>query len=241
MSAKHPAEPADTRGGRHAPALARTLILLAVATGIVDAVSYLGLGKVFVANMTGNVVFLGFALAGDSELSFTASLVAIAAFLVGAVLGGRLGGLLVAHKGRLLAAGVSSTLTLIAVALVIALAGAVPPSEGLRYTLIVVLALGMGVQNAISRRLLSGAATNVLTTMLTGLAADSRLAGGANAHAVRRAATVVAMFTGALLGGLLVHHVDLRAGLALAASVMAGVVAWVWRRARRTPALEWES
>ena len=40
------------------------LVGLTVVTGLVDAFSYLSLGHVFVANMTGNVVFLGFALAG---------------------------------------------------------------------------------------------------------------------------------------------------------------------------------
>ena len=57
---------------------------LTVVTGLVDAVSYLALGHVFVANMTGNVVFLGFALAGAPGLSAPASLAALVAFLVGA-------------------------------------------------------------------------------------------------------------------------------------------------------------
>ena len=66
------------------------LILLTVVTGVVDAVSYIALGHVFVANMTGNVVFLGFALAGASGLSAPASIAALGAFLVGAVAGGRI-------------------------------------------------------------------------------------------------------------------------------------------------------
>jgi uncharacterized membrane protein YoaK (UPF0700 family) len=45
------------------------LVVMTVVTGIVDAVSYLALGHVFVANMTGNVVFLGFALAGAGGLA----------------------------------------------------------------------------------------------------------------------------------------------------------------------------
>src|SRR5437867_4505398 len=46
----------------HGP-LSPLLLRLTVVTGLVDAFSYLVLGRVFVANMTGNVVFLGFALA----------------------------------------------------------------------------------------------------------------------------------------------------------------------------------
>src|SRR6266702_4661107 len=67
------------------------LLVLTFVTGLVDAVSYLKLGHVFVANMTGNVVFLGFAVAGTQDFSIAASLVAIAAFLGGALAGGRLG------------------------------------------------------------------------------------------------------------------------------------------------------
>src|SRR2546430_7387323 len=45
--------------------LARALLVLTFTTGLVDAVSYLGLGRVFTANMTGNIVFLGFGIAGS--------------------------------------------------------------------------------------------------------------------------------------------------------------------------------
>jgi hypothetical protein len=67
------------------------LLVLTFITGLVDALSYLKLGHVFVANMTGNVVFLGFAVANAQDFSIPASVVAIGAFLVGALAGGRLG------------------------------------------------------------------------------------------------------------------------------------------------------
>src|SRR5580698_9973087 len=66
------------------------LLTLTVVTGLVDAVSYLRLGRVFVANMTGNVVFLGLSADRHSGLSPLASIVALAGFLVGAIAGGRL-------------------------------------------------------------------------------------------------------------------------------------------------------
>ena len=50
--------------------LAVALLVLTFSTGLIDAVSFVGLGKVFTANMTGNVVFLGFAIAGVAGLSF---------------------------------------------------------------------------------------------------------------------------------------------------------------------------
>ena len=48
--------------------LARALLVLTFTTGLVDAVSYLALGRVFTANMTGNVVLLGFGIAGSGGL-----------------------------------------------------------------------------------------------------------------------------------------------------------------------------
>src|SRR5215813_10564145 len=91
------------RDPRNGP-LPLLLILLTIVTGLVDAVSYLALGHVFVANMTGNVVFLGFAVADAEDFSVPASLTAIAAFLFGALAGGRLSAWHGAHRGRLLAA-----------------------------------------------------------------------------------------------------------------------------------------
>ena len=83
----------------HGP-LPPLLLALTVVTGLVDAFSYLVLGRVFVANMTGNVVFLGFALAGAGGFSIAASLVALGAFSLGALAGGRLSTQLGAHRGR---------------------------------------------------------------------------------------------------------------------------------------------
>ncbi len=72
-------QPAAGAGRRHL-LLVRTLLLLTVVTGIVDAVSYLGLGHVFTANMTGNVVLLGFAAAGASGFSAAACLTSLGSF-----------------------------------------------------------------------------------------------------------------------------------------------------------------
>jgi hypothetical protein len=77
------------------------LLALTVVTGLVDAFSYLVLGQVFVANMTGNVVFLGFALAGANGFSIPASLVALGGFSLGALIGSRVSTRLGGHRGRL--------------------------------------------------------------------------------------------------------------------------------------------
>src|SRR6266568_2112734 len=67
-----------------------TLLVLTVVSGLVDAVSYLGLGHVFTANMTGNVVLLGFAAAGASGFSAPACLTSLGSSLIGAAAAGRI-------------------------------------------------------------------------------------------------------------------------------------------------------
>lgn len=104
---------------RHGP-LPPLMLILTVATGLVDAVSYLALGHVFVANMTGNVVFLGFALAGAKSLSALASIVSLTAFLLGALAGGRLGTRFAMHRGHLLRTATAVQTVLVAVAVVVA-------------------------------------------------------------------------------------------------------------------------
>ncbi len=203
-------------GDRHGP-LVPMMVVLTLLTGLVDAVSYLRLGHVFVANMTGNVVFLGFALAGAGGLSATASLVALASFLLGALAGGRLAAHNVAHRGRLLRAATVVQTALIMLALLVALLASEPLGQALRYALIVLLALAMGVQNAAALRLaVPELTTTVLTRTLTGLASEASLLGGAGAHSGRRVIAVVAMLTGAVAGGLLTLQVSIAATLALA-------------------------
>jgi uncharacterized membrane protein YoaK (UPF0700 family) len=70
--------------------LAYALLGMTVVTGLVDAVSFLSLGRVFTANMTGNIVLLAFATAHVSGLSIARSLTALLSFLIGAIFGGRI-------------------------------------------------------------------------------------------------------------------------------------------------------
>ena len=104
-------------GGKAQGPLPSLLLVLTVVTGVVDAVSILRLGRVFVANMTGNVVFSAFALVGAPGFSLSASLAALAGFLVGALGGGALTGRLGQDRGLLLRAGAAAELVLVAGAL----------------------------------------------------------------------------------------------------------------------------
>jgi uncharacterized membrane protein YoaK (UPF0700 family) len=173
------------------------LILLALVTGIVDAVSYLGLNPVFVANMTGNIVFLGFALAGDADLSKWAPPLALAVFAAGAWSAGRVAGR-TGDARRAFAAVTAVHTLLVAAALVVAqVAG--HHKAGAQVALIGLLGFGMGMQNASVRALgVPDLTTNVLTTTLTSLAAD-----GPGRAALRRFVSIVAMFAGALGGAAL--------------------------------------
>jgi uncharacterized membrane protein YoaK (UPF0700 family) len=219
----------------HGP-LPQLLILLTFVTGVVDAVSYVGLGHVFVANMTGNVVLLGFAVAGAPGLSVPASLVALGAFLLGALTGGRVGTLLGANRGHHLSVAAATSSSLVLVATAVAAFGGLPVTQATRYALIVPMALAMGTQNATARRLaVPDLTTTVLTLTVTGMAADSRLAGGKGGHPARRLLAVAGMLAGALAGGVLVVHVDLIAPLAAAATLMATTAIAAYAVSRTRP------
>jgi uncharacterized membrane protein YoaK (UPF0700 family) len=206
-------------GDRHGP-LAPMLVALTFVTGIVDAASYLKLGHVFVANMTGNVVFLGFALAGANAVSISASLVALGAFLLGAFAGGWLGAHNASHRARLLRTANATQASLMLVALLVSLLASEPLDEGVRYALIVLLAVAMGVQNAASQRLaVPDLTTTVLTRTLTGLVSEAGLVGGPGSHLGRRGVAIAAMLLGALAGGLLVLHVSVAAAIAVALAI----------------------
>ena len=202
------------------------LLCLTVATGLVDAVCYLGIGHVLVANMTGNVVFLGFALSGAKGFSLASFVVALASFLVGALAGGRLGVALGERRRRWLIAASGTQLALAAAAAIATAAGALGPGGGARFGIIALLGAGAGIQNATVRRLAVPDMTpTVLTMTLTGLAADSSLAGGRNPHLPRRLTSVVAMLAGAIAGGALMVNAGVTATLAVLAGVFAVVAA----------------
>jgi uncharacterized membrane protein YoaK (UPF0700 family) len=205
--------------------LVRALLVLTFSTGLIDAVSFLGLGRVFTANMTGNIVLLGFGIAGSADLPLIAPLVSLGAFLAGSTIGGRLA----ARAGdRHLARALGIEIGLILVAALIAAATHVRPSTVGGYVIIALLALAMGVRNATVRRLaVPDLTTTVLTMTLTGLAADSGLAGGSGQGLARRGSAVLAMLCGAVVGALLLR-ISLVPPL-LAAAVLALVVALHYR------------
>jgi uncharacterized membrane protein YoaK (UPF0700 family) len=222
---------ATSQTGRREPepdsgALLALLTALTVTTGLVDAVSVLGLGRVFTANMTGNVVFLGFALAGIPGFSALRSLASVGAFLLGALLGGGLATRLGRTRSRWLL-----TVAFVEAGLFVAAAVTCGPYDytydydrmvavGRLYALIGLTALAMGLRTATVRRLgVLDLSTTVLTLTLAGLGADSSVAGGANTRWGRRLASVLAMLLGAAVGAVLVRRHGLVVPLVLSGAI----------------------
>jgi uncharacterized membrane protein YoaK (UPF0700 family) len=213
------------------------LVALTAVTGLVDAFSYLVLGHVFVANQTGNVVFLAFALAGVGGFSATASAAAIGSFAVGATVAGRLGRSLAGRRELLLGVTAGIQAVILAETVTMTALSPIPMPAGLRYALIVSLALAMGAQNATARKLaVPDLTTTVLTLTITGLAADHWLAGATGARVGRRLIAVAAMFLGALAGAVLVLRVHIVYPLVIALIILAAVavLAVTWARKPRT-------
>jgi uncharacterized membrane protein YoaK (UPF0700 family) len=183
--------------------LTRTLLALTVITGVVDAAAYLGLGHVFAANMTGNVLLLGFGIAGAGGLSAAGPLVSIGAFALGGVAGGRV--VAAVPGGRLLGRSMAIEAGLFGLATLLAIVFDVTPEHFSGYLVVAVLAFAMGLRNAAVRRLgVPDISTVVLTMTLTALTADSPFGGGSGEGSSRRGSVVAAMLAGAVLGALLV-------------------------------------
>jgi uncharacterized membrane protein YoaK (UPF0700 family) len=205
--------------------LTRALLVLTFSTGLVDAVSYLGLGRVFTANMTGNVVLLGFGIAGAGGLPVLAPIISLGAFLAGGVVGGALAKRLAPRHTRHMATALTIEAGLILLATILAGALNVRPGKASGDLLIALLALAMGVRNATVRRLaIPDLSTTVLTMTLTALAADSPLTGGTGRGMARRASAAFSMLTGAVAGALLLRTSLV---LPLLASAVLAVATWL--------------
>jgi uncharacterized membrane protein YoaK (UPF0700 family) len=194
------------------------LLTLTIVTGLIDAVSYLRLGRVFVANMTGNVVFLGLSVQPHSGLSTVASLVAIGGFVVGGIGGGRLAAAQSHQTARWLGIALGTEAVVIAVVALLTSTGVLPAQAHGSWATIALLAAALGLQNSTIRHLgIPDLTTTVLTLSLTGLAADGHWRGRPTR---RRAASVLAMLAGAAVGaGLL--QASTSAVIAVAAALVA--------------------
>ncbi|MEV8474357.1 YoaK family protein [Streptomyces sp. NPDC051173] len=211
-------------GGEALPAV---ILALTMVSGMVDAISFLGLGKVFTGMMTGNVIVLGFAFGGVPGYSDLAPLVAIAAFVTGIVLAG-LGERLATRRGRQHWFCYALTAEAAFLAAATALAWLAPaPAPAARHTITALLALTMGTHCAAVRRLAVPdlVVTFGLTGALIGLVQDSGGLRHGSRQAARRLGVILALTAGAALGAALVEYAGLRWSLLCAAAMVATIAA----------------
>jgi len=205
------------------------MMALTFSTGIIDAVGYLGLDRVFTGNMTGNVVILGMALTGADGLPVLGPALALVLFLVGAGVGGRiLRGAVVpwSRRTNLLFGSVAGMVLAVGVLVIAA------ESQAAAITATTLLAAAMGVQAATARHIaVKDVTTVVVTSVLTGLAADSKLGSGSGsgsgAGTTRRIVVVTILLAGAAVGAALLQW-HLAAGVLLAGVIIAAVTVAGW-------------
>jgi len=210
------------------------LLLLTFATGLVDAVSVLFLGHVFVANMTGNVIFLGFWFVPHSGVDMAAAVVAFASFLAGTIIGGRFARHLDHDVRQWLTAAMGTEAVLLAGLSLLAGTGVLQYHDDGRLILIAGLALTFGAQAATARQFgIQELSTTVLTSTIVGLGIDSRLAGGRGEREKLRYSALFTMLAGAVVGATLTR-LAVAPVIALASVVVAASLAVFRLPARST-------
>ncbi|MGW2651809.1 YoaK family protein [Streptomyces sp. NPDC001393] len=193
------------------------LLVLTLLSGVVDAVSLLGLGHVFVANMTGNLVLVGLSLAASPKSSAAHPVVALGGFVAGALLVRAVAPRHVDHRSLL---GVCAALEAV---LFVAVALNWSYGDG-KALPILLCAVALGMQNAAVRRLgLRWLTTTVMTSTLTGLVAD-RAEERTASTSRRQTLSVLTLVAGAALGAVAVRSAGTPGTLA-AVAVLAVVVA----------------
>lgn len=196
------------------------LLLLTFATGVVDAISVLVLGHVFVANMTGNIIFLGFWFVPRTGVDLTAAIVAFVGFLAGTVIGGRMTRHLRTHTRRWLTTPLGLEIAVLLTLSILSGIGVLSYQTNTKLILIAGLAVTFGVQNATARQFgIQELSTTVLTSTVVGIGVDSRLAGGTGEREKLRYSVILAMCGGAIVGATL-SRVAVAPVIALAAALV---------------------
>jgi uncharacterized membrane protein YoaK (UPF0700 family) len=185
------------------------LITLTAGAGAVDAITYLGLGKVFTANMTGNIVLLGIAVGRGAHPEEIRAAISLAAYVLGVFLGGR--ALMLWPRPERWPTGVSVVLAADALAQAGLWTGWLlahaHPSNELTAGLVATSAVAMGLQAGAAHALgVAGVTTTYVTGTLTGLVGQVAEAGGTASERLRRGLVLVALFGGAVAGVLLILH-----------------------------------
>lgn len=184
------------------------LLLLTFATGLADAMSILVLGHVFVANMTGNVIFLGFWLAPKTTIDLTAVAVALPTFVCTTIVSGRLSRHFGERTRPWIITVLATEIVLLVTLAALAGAGALHYHDNTKLLMIGMLAVTFGLQHSSARQFgIQELSTTVLTSTIVSLGLDSRLAGGTGAREKLRFSVVFTMCAGALVGAAMSRFV----------------------------------
>ncbi len=188
------------------------MLLLTFVTGVVDAVSFLGLGQVFAAMQTGNVIFLGLGLGGGNSVTVLAPLIGLGSFLLGGAVAAWRGSSKSLEAEQLLASALLLELGLLLAATLVAIAVDVSPGDTTAYLLIGLLSLAMGLRNTVVRGVGN---PNLATTVL-----NLTLVASSRADLAERGVAFLAILLGAVVGA-----VALQATLTLALAIAAATAA----------------
>ncbi|GLZ06228.1 hypothetical protein Acsp03_36940 [Actinomadura sp. NBRC 104412] len=225
--------------GRADAGALRTACMLALtfSAGVADAAGFLALDRVFVGNMTGNLLILGMAVGRPDGLPVAGPLAALAAFMAGVAIGGRVlrtaAGGWTSRVTALLGVVAGIMAACATVDLVRPVAGGSP--EGV--LLAAMLACALGIQAATAHRVaVPDVTTVVITSTITVLASASRSAAGSGQAWVRRSSAIAALALGAVAGALLLR-VGLAAcvGLAVLVTVLSTAAGHATRARRAMP------
>lgn len=199
------------------------MLALTFSTGIIDAVGFLGLDRVFTGNMTGNIVILGMAVTGADDLPVVGPILALVGFMIGAAVAGRLLRDLVAgwSTRTTVVFGVVATVLIAAAVVMIVLAD---PPEALLLGVTAALGLAMGAQAGAARHIaVKDVTTVVVTSTITGLAADSVFGARIEEHPWRRRAGAIALIGAGAAVGAVALTVHVAFGIALSAVITIAV------------------
>jgi uncharacterized membrane protein YoaK (UPF0700 family) len=217
-----PVSPAADHADRSRDVL---LLVMTFSSGSVDAVSYLGLGRIFTANMTGNIVFLALAVGQRNLPTAINSAFALFGFSAGAIFAGRVLGR--AKPDSLWPARITALLyghfACMAAFAVGWVFEAGYPTGGALFLLIGLSAFGMGLQNAAARHLaVPGLSTTVVTMALTGFMMDLPALGVSGPTQRRTLLAVILLFSGAAVGATLMVFARITPPV-LTASILGGI------------------
>jgi len=207
------------------------MLALTFSTGVIDAVGYLGLDRVFTGNMTGNVVILGMALTGADGLPIVGPIVALVLFMVGAAASGfTLRGKPAGWSNRTTGLFASVGVVLVLAALPMLLIS--DPIEPVKLAVTGALGLAMGMQAGAARQIgVKDVTTVVVTSTIVGLAFDSVFGARTKGHPWPRRVLAIALIgAGAAVGALLLQvHIGLGMGLAAVLTLVAALLGHLGR------------